>query len=166
MRFPLAALLLLLPGLAFAADAAPTPLQAFFGQLSGPLLDLVAAAAVAGIAMLTHYLRSKAQESKVAGIGALLTEACRAAVLELDRSLKPKLQAALADGILTDKEKEELKVAALDVVKTRLPASALASAKGVFGDFLDTFLKGKIEQAVVEKNALQAQAVAPVPPTP
>ena len=164
-RLPLA-VLLLLPGLAFAADAAPTPLQSFFGQLSGPLLDLLLTAAVAGIAMLTAFLRAKAQESKVAGAGLLLSEATRAAVLEIDTTLKPQLQAALADGVLTDAEKAKLKAAALELVKQRLPAAALASAKGVFGGFLDTYLSGKVEQAVLEKKALEKPAPAPVPPTP
>lgn len=160
-------LLFAVPGLALAADAAPTPLQSFFGQLSGPLLDLLLTAAIAGIGMLTAFLRAKSQESKAAGVSLLLTEAARTATLEIDRSLKPQLQAALADGVLTDTEKAQLKAAALDLLKTKLPAAALASAKGVFGDFLDTFLAGKVEQAVVEKNHLAARSVrAPVPPTP
>lgn len=67
-------------------------------------------------------------------------------------TLKPQLQAALADGVLTDLEKKQLKDAALLVLKTKLPAATLASAQGLFGPMLDTWLGGLVERAVVEQK--------------
>lgn len=151
------------PGLAFAADA-PAPAQSLLGQLGPALVDLLMAAVVAGVGVLAHYLRSKATESKAARVGLVVTEAARAAVLELDASMKPKLKAYLADGVLSDEEKADLKRTAVELLKTKLPAGLLGAAGGVFGAFTDTYLAGKIEQAVAEKNALAA--AAPVPPTP
>lgn len=148
---------------AFAQEAAPGP--SMIAQLASPLLDLLMAAATAGLVALAAYLRSKSTESKAAKVGFVVTEAAHAAVLELDATLKPQLQAALADGVLTDAEKAQLKAAAVELLKTKLPAGLLGLAGGVFGAFTDTYLAGKIEQAVASKNALQA-AGDPSPKAP
>lgn len=149
-----------LPVLAQDIPAPPSAASPSVGlQLAGALTDLLMAALVAGIGMLATYLRTKAAESRAAKVGLVVTEAARAAVLDLDREMKPKLKAALADGVLTDKEKAELKAAAVELLKTKLPAGLLGTAGQVFGAFTDTYLAGKVEQAVAEKNAIAAQAV-------
>lgn len=153
-RLPL--LVVVLAASAFAQDAAPSPGQSFLAQLGPALMDLLMAATLAGIGILAAFLRAKAAESKAAKVGLVVTEAARAAVLELDATIKPKLKAFLADGKLSDEEKAELKKMALDLLKTKLPAGLLSAAGGVFGAFTDTYLAGKIEQAVAEKNAVQA----------
>jgi len=146
------------PAPSFAlAQAEPAPAgESFLAKLGPSLLDLLTAAAIAGIGVLAAFLRAKSAESKAAKVGLVVTEAARAAVLELDASIKPKLKAFLADGKLSDEEKAELKKMALDLLKTKLPAGLLTAAGGVFGAFTDTYLAGKIEQAVAEKNAVQA----------
>lgn len=152
--------------LAQAPEVAPaptTPGKSFLAALGPSLLDLLTAAAIAGIGLLAAFLRAKSAESKVAKVSLVVTEAARAAVLELDASIKPKLKAFLADGELSDAEKAELKAMALDLLKTKLPAGLLTTAGSVFGAFTETYLAGKIEQAVAEKNSVQASAA--VPPT-
>lgn len=162
--------LVLMPVVAFAQDipeppSVPVAQAPSVGlQLGGALLDLLMAALVAGIGLLAAYLRTKAAESRAANVGLIVTEAARSAVLDLDRELKPKLQAALADGVLTDKEKGELKEAALVLLKTKLPSGLLGTAASIFGAFTDTYLAGKIEQAVKEKNAMDAAATSPRSP--
>lgn len=157
MRLALMLSLLLAP-LALAQDAAASPVAApSIGlQLGSALADLLMAALIAGLGFLARYLATKSAESRAAKVGLVVTEASRAAVLELDRTLKPQLQAALADGVLTDAEKKQLKDAAVDLLKTKLPAGLLGMAGGIFGAFTDTYLAGKVEQAVVEKNAALA----------
>ena len=128
-------------------------------QLGGGLQDLLFAALAAGIAFLANFLRTKAAESKAARIGLVITESARAAVLELDAAMKPKLKAYMADGVLSEEEKADLKKTAIELLKTKLPGNLLSAATGIFGAFTDTYLSGKIEQAVAEKNALQAAGV-------
>lgn len=142
---------------------APTAGQSFLSGLVPSLLDLLSAAAIAGIGLLAAFLRAKAAESKVAKVSLVLTEAARAAVLELDAAVKPKLKAFMADGVLSDDEKAELKKMALDLLKTKLPAGLLSTAGSVFGAFTETYLAGKVEQAVAEKNSVQAASVPPSP---
>lgn len=147
--------------LATPALAAETPAASFLAQLGPALTDLLMAATLAGIGILAAFLRAKAVESKAARVGLVVTEAARAAVLELDASLKPKLKAYLADGVLSEEEKAELKKTAVDLLKTKLPAGLLSAAGGIFGAFTETYLAGKVEQAVAEKNAAQAAVVPP-----
>jgi hypothetical protein len=143
-----------------AADSSPVVEPAkpsVFLQLAGSLADLVMTGLLALIGMLIAYLRSKSATDKASHIGLVITEAARAAVLELDATIKPKLKEYLADGVLSDFEKADLKARALEILKTKLPAGVLSTAATVFGAaFLDTYLGGKIEQAVSEKNAVQA----------
>lgn len=146
--------------LAQAEPAAPAG-ESFLAKLGPSLLDLLTAAAIAGIGVLAAFLRAKAAESKAARVGLVVTEAARSAVLELDATIKPKLKDYLADGKLSDEEKAELKRLAVDLLKTKLPAGLLSTAGGIFGAFTDTYLAGKIEQAVAGKNALEAATVPP-----
>jgi hypothetical protein len=143
-----------------AADSSPAvepSKPSVFLQLAGSLADLVMTGLLALIGMLIAYLRSKSATDKAAHIGLVITEAARAAVLELDATIKPKLKEYLSDGVLSDVEKADLKARALEILKTKLPAGVLSTAATVFGAaFLDTYLGGKIEQAVSEKNAVQA----------
>lgn len=136
-------------------------------SLLAALQDVIAAGLIGLLGMLAAFLRSKQTESKAARIGLVVTEAARAAVLELDATIKPKLKAYLADGILSDEEKADLKRIAMDLLKTKLPGGLLKGAADVFGAaFLDTYLGGKIEQAVIEKNSFDRPApVAAAAPT-
>ena len=136
-------------------------------SLLAALQDVIAAGLIGLLGMLAAFLRSKQTESKAARIGLVVTEAARAAVLELDATIKPKLKAYLADGVLSDEEKADLKRIAMDLLKTKLPGGLLKGAADVFGAaFLDTYLGGKIEQAVIEKNSFDRPApVAAAAPT-
>ena len=149
---------------------APAPSPAFgervWANVGPALADAVSLAVLGALGFLGAFLRAKAAESKAAAVALRITEAARATVLDLDQKLKPQLKAFLEDGKLSDDEKAQLKAAALDTLKTKLPAELLSAATGIFGGFLDTYLSGKVEEAVVQKNALQAAADAPVPPSP
>lgn len=143
---------------------APVPaVPSVWAQLGPALADLLSLALLAGIGFLATFLRAKQAESKAARVGLVVTEAARSVVLELDATMKPKLKAYLADGVLSDDEKADLKQTALYLLKTKLPSGLLATAGGIFGAFTATYLAGKVEQAVAEKNAVAAAGLTSSP---
>lgn len=161
---------LILSVLAQAEPPKPSPvLEAVLQYVVAPLIAIVAPILVALLAKLVQYLNSKAKESKLALVGGVVADAAHSVVAELNATLKPKLQAALADGKLTDAEKTELKEAALSALKTKLPAGILGGAQNIFGPLVDQWMGGLIERSVLAQKPPEATAapVAPaVPPMP
>lgn len=145
---------LFFPSLALAQEVAQPPaaqspiLTAVLQYVVPALVTVLGPLAIYALQQLAVFLKSKSSESKVLGVLSVVTEAAHSVVAELNVTLKPQLQAALADGVLTDLEKKQLKEAALTVLKTKLPAATLASAQGLFGPMLDTWLGGLIERSV------------------
>jgi hypothetical protein len=152
---------LLLPTLAQAQEVAQPPaaqspiLTAVLQYVVPALVTVLGPLAIYALQQLAVFLRAKGSESKVLGVLSVVTEAAHSVVAELNVTLKPQLQAALADGVLTDAEKKQLKEAALTVLKTKLPAATLASAQGLFGPMLDTWLGGLVERAVTEQKPVK-----------
>lgn len=152
---------LFFPSLALAQEGVqPAPAQsalltAVLQYVVPALITVLGPLIIYAGAQLAAFLKSKSSESKVFGVLSVVTEAANSTVAELNATLKPQLQAALADGVLTDLEKKQLKDAALLVLKTKLPAATLASAQGLFGPMLDTWLGGLVERAVVEQKPVK-----------
>lgn len=155
---------------AFAQDipappAQPVPatgqtlLEMVLQYVVAPLIPVVGGLLVFALKKLTEYLAAKSHESKAAAVGAKLTGAAASVVAEINATLRPELEAALADGKLTDEEKAKLKTAALQMLKTKLPAELMQAAGGIFGGFLDTYLGGLIERELLQQKAVAAQAV-------
>lgn len=158
---------LLVPGLARAQDTAAPPapspiLTAVLQYVVPALVTVLGPLAIWALGQLAAFLRAKASESKVFGVLSVVTEAANSVVAELNVTLKPQLQAALADGVLTDAEKKQLKEAALLVLKTKLPAATLQSAQGLFGPMLDTWLGGLVERAVQEQKPKTLEEAAAI----
>lgn len=146
---------------ALEAPAPPTKvdvLQLVLQYLVAPLLPVLGGLLVFALKRLTDYLNAKAAESKGSLVAAKLTGAAASAVAEINATLRPKLEAALADGVLTDAEKKELKEAALALLKTKLPGELLGAASGIFGGFLDTYLGGLVERELLNQKATAAIA--------
>lgn len=149
---------LFFPSLALAQEVAQPPaaqspiLTAVLQYVVPALITVLGPLLIWALTALGGFLKAKAGESKVFGVLSVVTEAASSVVAELNVTLKPQLQAALADGVLTDAEKKQLKDAALLVLKTKLPAATLASAQGMFGPMLDTWLGGLVERAVTEQK--------------
>ena len=160
-------LCVLLPSVVFAQDAQPPPqspiLTAVLQYVVPALVTVLGPLAIWALGQLAAFLKAKASESKVFGVLSVVTEAANSVVAELNVTLKPQLQAALADGVLTQVEKDALKASALSVLKTKLPAATLGAAQGMFGPMLDTWLGGLVERAVIDqkpvKNLEEAAAV-------
>lgn len=152
-----------------APPPAPTNttwLELVLQYVVAPLLPVLGALLTAALARLVAYLGAKATESRGALVAAKLAGAAQSVVAELNATLRPQLEAALADGVLTVAEKQQLKAAALEQLKTRLPKDLLAAASGIFGGFLDTYLGGLVERAVNEQKATAALGAMGRPPTP
>ena len=129
------------------------------------VLGLVPFAAALGY--LIVFLNSKSKESKLAFVLAQLTEAAKAIVVEVEVTLKPKLIAALEDGVLTDKEKTELKSLAMKLFWEKVPSTTMKAASSIFGPMLESLLSSKVEGAVaLMKQSGVADQLVPVPPKP
>lgn len=168
MRFLSFSLLLSLPALAQGApEVAPTDPHWLAKMLVANLLPVVITVLtpllMAALAYLTGYLRNKSAESNAAKVSLLFAEAASSIVAELNATLKPKLLKALEDGVLTETEKAQLKAAALEALKTKLPASLIGSAQGLFGGFVDSWLAGLVERAVESQKAPAAAPLAAAP---
>jgi hypothetical protein len=149
-------------------DAVPTPapakvdvMQLVLQYLVAPLLPVLGGLLMFALKKLTDYLTAKSAESKGALVAAKLTGAAASAVAEINATLRPELEAALADGVLTDAEKTKLKTAALELLKTRLPSELLGAASSIFGGFLDTYLGGLVERSLLEQKATAAIGARP-----
>lgn len=138
------------------APAEPSLFQRIWGFVAPTLATAIGTLLVYLLGLLVTWVRSKAGESKFAAFVLPVTEAARAVVLEIDVRLKPKLAKFLEDGVLSEDEKRQLRNEAFQLLKEKLPSTLMAAGQAQLGALFDTFLKGKIEQAVIEKNAIKA----------
>lgn len=159
------------------AQAAPAPVaedphwlvKLLVANLLPLLITVLSPLLMAAMAYLSSYLRAKSAESKAAKVGLVFSEAANSIVAELNATLKPQLLEALKDGKLTEEERGKLKTTALEALKSKLPVALMDSAKGMFGGFVDTWLAGLIERAVVaQKQAAKKEepAAEPAPASP
>lgn len=125
-------------------------------QLIPAAVGLLVLGVVAALAFLAKFLHEKGAASKAARVGSVISEAARKAVLEVDVTLKPQLDSALKDGVLSEDEKKILKDAAVKMLKDKLPGGLLALAKSVYGALTEEYIAGAVEQAVKEKKVLEA----------
>jgi hypothetical protein len=124
----------------------------------GTLLKL----AYAGMGALTAKLNAGAEASKLQAALARITVLADAVVRDIEVSLRPKLVAATADGILTAAEQVMLKSAALQALKSAATKHGLAELQQLLKlapDMLEPILSGILERAV---GALKLEQVKPV----
>jgi hypothetical protein len=131
-----------------------------------PLLPIVGGLLAFALKKWADSLAEAGKTSASARIGSKLMGAAESAVAEINATLRPQLEAALADGVLTDVEKAALKKAAMDLLMTKLPKELLAAAGGIFGDFLPTYLSGLLERSLLNQKATAAIAAGPAAPVP
>lgn len=162
------------------AQAAPAPaaedphwlVKLVVANLLPLLITVLSPLLMAAMAYLSSYLRAKSAESTAAKVGLVFSEAANSIVAELNATLKPQILDAMKDGTVTKDELAKLKATALDALKTKLPATLMESAKGMFGGFVDTWLAGLIERSVTaQKQAPKvdepvAPAAEPSPASP
>ncbi|WP_163998701.1 hypothetical protein [Pyxidicoccus caerfyrddinensis] len=127
--------------------------------LATALAGLVAAALVA----LTKKLHAQAGESKLAQVATRASMLAEGVVRDIEVTLKPKLEAASADGTLSDAELQSIKAAALEQLKASLGQRGLAELQQVLqltAGSVGTFLSGLIEAALDRMKASRAPALA------
>lgn len=139
----------ILPALPVALDnaSAPSIQELVLKYAVVPLIGLVGPLLAAGLAKLTLFLHAKEKESKAALIFGTLGETALAVVNDLETTLRPRIQQALADGKLSPEECAQLKAAALDIIKREAPGKLLEDARNLFGPLLDSWLGGLIDKA-------------------
>ncbi|WP_147444730.1 hypothetical protein [Corallococcus sp. CA053C] len=122
------------------------------------LAGLIAAALLA----LTKKLNAQAADSKLAQVGARASMVTEAIVRELEVTMRPKLEEAVADGILSAAELAKLKAEALAQLKESLGEHGMKELQEVLSltaGSIGTFLGGLIEAAV---DRMKASKTAPV----
>lgn len=102
-------------------------------QLAGPLVDLLCALAVAGIAAATRLLIAHTKNVRVQGILGRLDVASEAAVRQVAQTEADALKAAAADGKLTPEQAKAASLKALEIVKASLGDKGLADLKKILG---------------------------------
>lgn len=101
---------------------------------------------------LATFLKTKSETNKAAHVALVFGEMAQSIVADLEVTLRPQLQKALADGKLSPEEGAKLKAEALRVLKEKAPPQLLAAAGGIFGPMVDTWLSGLVERANTNVN--------------
>ncbi|CAM4465564.1 hypothetical protein [Corallococcus exiguus] len=161
----LAALLTAPTALAQASTGATadTSIQTVLMSAAVTAVPIVAAALAtlisAALYALTKKLNAQAGDSKLAQVGARVSMLAESTVRELEVTMRPKLEAAAADGVLTAEELAKIKTEALTQLKASLGEHGLKELQAVLGltaGSIGTFLGGLIEAAVDRMKAGKA----------
>lgn len=127
----------------------------------------LAALLVAGLTGLTQKLQAQAEESKLAAVGHRAAALAEGIVRDIEVTMKPELEAAAADGVLTQAELQHLKATALERLKTSLGERGLAELQAVLklsAGSLGTYLSGLIEAALDRMKASRGGPVVALGP--
>lgn len=130
----------------------PAPFELVLQYVVAPGIAILGPLVVAALTRLVQYLGAKAQQSKMANVAFVFAELANSVVVELEKTLRPQIQKALADGRLSAEEGAELKAAALKILKEKAPAGLLQSAHKAFGPIFETWLGGLVERANASNN--------------
>lgn len=122
-------------------------LAIFLQYVVPPLLAVVGPLLVVLLTKLVQWLAAKEKESKLAMVGGFFAELAKSAVAEVEATLRPQVQKALADGHVSPEEAAQLKAAAMEILKTKAPPALLQQAQATFGGALDAWLGGLVERA-------------------
>lgn len=131
------------------------------------LLSAAAPALTWALAKLGAWLKARATavdastaQQKVFGALDQLDTIAASVVAHLNADMKEKLAGYLADGVLSDVEKEDLKNSAMTILTSDAGPQALALLKSALGDAFELVVSGAIEKAVMAANkAKLAKAV-------
>ena len=102
-------------------------------QIAGPLVDLLCALAVAGIAAATRLLIAHTTNLRVQGILTRLDTASEAAVRQVAQTEADALKAAATNNKLTPEQAKAASLRALEIVKANLGDKGLADIKKILG---------------------------------
>ncbi|WP_163869610.1 hypothetical protein [Myxococcus eversor] len=157
----LAAVLTSPTALAEAATSPPEPslssvVSSILVSVVPVLATALAALIVSGLTGLTRKFQAQAGESKLALVAARVSMLAEGIVRDIEVTMKPKLEAAAADGELTPAEFQQLKDEALQRLLKSLGDRGLAELQQVLqlsAGSVGLFLSGLIEAALDKMKA-------------
>ncbi|NTX54608.1 hypothetical protein [Myxococcus sp. CA039A] len=162
--FPLAALAAVFTSPTALAEATTSPPEPSLSSVVSSILVSVvpvlatalAALIVSGLTGLTRKFQAQAGESKLALVAARVSMLAEGIVRDIEVTMKPKLEAAAADGELTPAEFQQLKDEALQRLLKSLGDRGLAELQQVLqltAGSVGSFLSGLIEAALDKMKA-------------
>ena len=123
------------------------------------LLSAAAPALLWALKKLGDYFKAKAAaadasmaEQKIFGALDQLDQIAAAVVTHLNTNVKEKLTTYLADGVLSEAEKADLKASAMSILTSEAGPKAFALLKASLGDAFELVVSGAIEKAVKAAN--------------
>lgn len=125
--------------------------ELFMQYLLPPILTALGVGAAWVLTQLGLWISAKWGESKLAQATMRVTHFASVIVADIEATVRPEIQKALADGELSAEEGKRLKETAMARLKEMLAKEGLAELKGVVGVFaptLESYLSGVIERAV------------------
>lgn len=115
--------------------------------LSG-LLAIISPLLVALVTKMVTKLHAEEKNSKLAYAGSVVGDLLLAFVREAEAKLAPQLQAALADGVLDQKERDNLRTSLVTLLKAQAPDAVMKTLQGAFGAGLEVQLHSAAEAAI------------------
>lgn len=134
------------------------------------MLEVLAPILVAGLtwlsAKLAQLIKAKVKNEYLRGVLVRLDEAVFTAVKELQQTVVDAIKEATADGKITEAEKQRIKQAAIDNVKSHLGPKGLEELGHILGlgsGSVDGLIASKVEAAVHDiRGAWLTRATAPL----
>ena len=131
------------------------------------LLSALAPALLWLLKKVGDYFKTKAADTAAGGASSRLFDAlgqleiiAENTVAHLNGGVKEKLQTYLADGVLTDAEKEDLKNSAMTTLTSEAGPQVIGLLKSVLGDAFQAVVSGAIEKAVIKANESKIKVAA------
>ncbi len=134
------------------------------------MLEVLAPIVVAGLtwlsAKLAQLIQAKVKNEYLRGMLVRLDEAVFTAVKDLQQTVVDAIKAATADGKITEIEKQRIKQAAIDNVKSHLGTKGLAELGQILGltiTSVEGLIASKVEAAVHDIRGAAARTGASAP---
>jgi hypothetical protein len=134
------------------------------------MLEVLAPIVVAGLtwlsAKLAQLIQAKVKNEYLRGMLVRLDEAVFTAVKDLQQTVVDAIKAATADGKITEVEKQRIKQAAIDNVKSHLGTKGLAELGQILGltiTSVEGLIASKVEAAVHDIRGAAARTGASAP---
>jgi len=134
------------------------------------MLEVLAPIVVAGLtwlsAKLAQLIQAKVKNEYLRGMLVRLDEAVFTAVKDLQQTVVDAIKAATADGKITETEKQRIKQAAIDNVKSHLGTKGLAELGQILGltiTSVEGLIASKVEAAVHDIRGAAARTGASAP---
>lgn len=127
-------------------------------KILGTALGILTPLLIALVGKAVVWLHANEKNSKLAYAGSIVGDLMLAFMREAEAKLRPELQAALADGILDQKERDALRSRLVELLKQQAPNAVMKTLQAAFGAGLDTQLASVAESAI--DHMVEAQPIA------